>query len=199
MPRRLRLARRDAETRAPTSALTSVDLPTFGRPTMATWPQRNAAAARIRHRSPARRRAAAAACSAARRLGPAPVAAISSAGIRQTTSNVCTCASPRTAATVIFGHRQLACPAAIPAGASSDPCRDRCGSRPRSRRRKGGRSRRRAASKPPSRKIAPNTASSASARIDGRDAPPLFNSPSPSRIAAAQIERAAPAGTACPC
>src|SRR2546423_13416619 len=27
---------------APTMALTSVDLPTFGRPTIATWPQRNA-------------------------------------------------------------------------------------------------------------------------------------------------------------
>ena len=40
-----------------------------------------------------------------------------------------------------------------------------------------------AASKPPSRKTAPNTASSASARIDGRAAPPLFSSPSPSRMA----------------
>ncbi len=28
--------------RAPTSALSSVDLPTLGRPTIATWPQRNA-------------------------------------------------------------------------------------------------------------------------------------------------------------
>ena len=40
-----------------------------------------------------------------------------------------------------------------------------------------------AASKPPSRKIAPNMASSASASIDGREAPPLLNSPSPSLIA----------------
>src|SRR5437867_4078194 len=31
--------------RAPTSALTSVDLPTLGRPTTATWPQRKLAAA----------------------------------------------------------------------------------------------------------------------------------------------------------
>src|SRR3546814_12715259 len=37
------------------------------------------------------------------------------------------------------------------------------------------------ASKPASRKIAPNIASSASARIDGRRKPPLFSSPSPNR------------------
>ena len=66
LPRRLRLPRRDADSCAPTSALTSVDLPTLGRPTIATWPQRNArqprqiAAAlahRRRRRRPARRRA----------------------------------------------------------------------------------------------------------------------------------------------
>jgi hypothetical protein len=50
----------------PTSALTSVDLPTLGRPTTATKPQRNLA-----HSSSCASIDAAAACSAARRLLPA--------------------------------------------------------------------------------------------------------------------------------
>src|SRR5215468_4804515 len=45
----------------------------------------------------------AAACSATRRLGPLPVAAIPSAGTRHSTVNVCACASPASAVTAYSG------------------------------------------------------------------------------------------------
>src|SRR5436190_5347072 len=49
----------------------------------------------------------------------------------------------------------------------------------------------RAAAKPPSRNTAPKIASSASAMIDARSAPPLFSSPSPSRMCAPRSIRRA--------
>ena len=76
----------------PTSALSSVDLPTLGRPTMATVPQRVSAPLACDHdrSGPPGRSLAfsassmwrAASCSAARRERPRPVSAIDNAGMR---------------------------------------------------------------------------------------------------------------------
>ena len=110
----------------------------------------------------------AAACSAARRLAPVPVAAIASAGMRHSTVKVCACASPATCGHDVLRH--------------GDPPRLQPLLQPRLRvlrQRRGieiGQDfavdaldhRRVQRSNPASRKTAPNTASSASARIDGR-------------------------------
>ncbi len=82
MARGLRLGGDDASPCGPTSAFTSVDLPTFGRPTMATMPARNAGALtssavldwRISAGSRLEQLCAAANCSARRRLPPSPTA-----------------------------------------------------------------------------------------------------------------------------
>ena len=82
----------------------------------------------------------------------------------------------------VLRQRECGAPAAIPAAGSWRPCPAPCGSsvveqRPRT----AASTTSRAASKPPSRKTAPISASSASARIDGRRTPPLLSSPSPRR------------------
>ena len=62
------------------------------------------------------------------------------------------------------------------------------------RRRTATRTTLRAASNPPSRNTAPITASTASARIEGRRAPPLFSSPSPSRSCSPKAKRCGDGG-----
>src|SRR5205085_12599889 len=97
---------------APTSAFNSVDFPTDGRPTIAICPASCAAAALSviqYHGAPAvettlATAAAAAFCSAARRLAPVPRAVTASAGMRQSTSNCCACASPLVPTTAYSGN-----------------------------------------------------------------------------------------------
>ncbi len=112
MARGLRLLRRDADLLARSSAFMSVDLPTLGRPTIATWPQRNAAAPPVSHaaaRSPASSRCAPSGELRRRLLGRAPAAAAArgrrcrapECGIRPRT--VCACASPVVAITTYSG------------------------------------------------------------------------------------------------
>ena len=102
----------------PTSALSKVDLPTFGRPTMATSPQRCGCAAgsgrsgsgavivvnqerkglpgaSVDFSASSMRRAAS--CSATRRERPSPICCRPSAGTSQATSKVCAWAWPRVA------------------------------------------------------------------------------------------------------
>ena len=99
---------------SPTSALSSVDLPTDGRPTIATWPQRCGRCRRTQPCGAARgacghaRRSArsAASCSATRRLVPVPDVTIDSAGILHSTVNCCACASPAVATIAYSGTGQ---------------------------------------------------------------------------------------------
>ena len=172
------------------SAFISVDLPTLGRPTIATWPQRNSGA--VVSGAATRRSALALRHQQTRRLGGrllrgAPARAPARgrrAQARESGTRLRTAArAPRRWS----WSRRIpapagAAPAAIPAAASSDPCRAPPDRPAPARRRSRSTITARAASKPPSRNTAPNTASSASARIDGRSAPPLFSSPSPSSI-----------------
>ena len=90
-----------------------------------------------------------------------------------------------------------AAPAATPAAASWDPCRASPDRRRRARRRSTRAITSRAASNPPSRNTAPNTASSASARIDGRVGAAALQLAFAQRRSRAEAERAARRARAC--
>ena len=184
MARRLRLARCDADARADERVeqrRLAHRRPADDRDVSAAVTASRVTRSRILRRTAASA-AAAASCSAARRLLPVPARDDRKLGIRHSTANCCACASPVRRDDRVFGHRQPAAPAAIPAAASSGPCRASPDRRRAAGRRRARRSPRAPRRSPPSRNTAPNTASSASARIDGRVGAAAANSPSPSRI-----------------
>ena len=88
---------------SPTSAFSSVDLPTFGRPTIAIVPQRKPAGCARRHACSRSKAIRAASCSASRRLVPVPTVRRLSSRTTHSTSKRWSCAAPRVATTLYCG------------------------------------------------------------------------------------------------
>ena len=164
----------------PTSALTRVDLPALGAPTMATKPARVLQVC-VMHSFNRSSSVIAASRSASRLLPPRPRAGSCPLIDRHRRRR------PAHAAALRDRPRDRpaaagAAPAPIPAAPSWDRAAPRAwllSRSPHSRSTQAA-----AAAKPASRKTAPSSASSASARMVGRTAPPCARSDSPSRISA---------------
>ena len=173
------------ETCAPTSSFRSVDLPTLGRPTMATVPARKprgrhaAPALRLRHQAEHRLRGLllggpAARALAHRRRRP-------SSSTRHSTRKTWLVRLPADGEHDVARQRQAPALQVLLQGRLRVLGRRGLARAVDAARRRAPRPRRAPPRSPASRKTAPSSASKPSARIEGRRKPPLFSSPSPSR------------------